>query len=152
MTLADDPESSVTREELCLKLMHRAFAIIERRHEDLFMSNLEIFTPNILAIDLLPANLDAPTVLIRASVTKIENLVSIGQNCSSKLYLIMTPAVIDWLAESPLLEQLMEDVLGEPIFNWLSIAFEVALAIRAAHVRVHYLSLVNRSLILFPIN
>ena len=59
------------------------------------MSELEIFTPDIPAIDLLPANLmrlaevnftnlGAPTALIRASVAKIENLISSGQNRSSK--------------------------------------------------------------------
>jgi hypothetical protein len=44
---------------------------------------------------------------------------------------MMTPAVIDWPAESPLLEQPLEDVLSEPIFKWLSTAYEAALAIRA---------------------
>lgn len=142
MTLADDPASPMTREEVCLKLTHRAFAIIERRHEDLFMSDLEIFTPNIPAIELLSANLirlaeldftnlDAPTALMRASMAKIENLVSVGQNRSSKLYFMMIPEVIDWPAESPLLEQPMEDVLSEPIFKWLSTGYEAALAIRA---------------------
>ncbi len=91
VTLAEDTMSQMSREELCLKLAHRPFAIIERKHEDLFMSDLEIFTPNISAIDLLPSNLirlaelnfynlDAPTALMRASMAKIENLVSIGQN------------------------------------------------------------------------
>ena len=44
---------------------------------------------------------------------------------------MMTPEVIDWPAESPLLEQPMEDVLSEPIFKWLSTGYEAALAIRA---------------------
>ena len=57
MTLANDPASPMAREEACLKLMHRVFAIIERKHEDLFMSDLEILKPNIPAIELLPANL-----------------------------------------------------------------------------------------------
>ena len=132
----------MTHEELCLKLTHRAFAIIERRHEDLFMSDLEIFTPNIPAIELLPANLirlaeldftnlDAPTAMMRASMAKMENLVSVGQNRSPELYLMMIPAVINWPAESPLLEQPMEDILSDPIFKWLSTAYEAALTIRA---------------------
>jgi hypothetical protein len=115
MTLADDPASPMRREEVCLKLTHRAFAIIERSHEDLFMSDLEIFTPNIPAIELLPANLirlaeldftnlDAPTALMRASMAKIENLISVGQNRSSKLYFMMIPEVIGWPDESPLPE------------------------------------------------
>ena len=132
----------MTLEEICLELTHQASAIIERRHEDLFMSDLEIFTPNILAIDLLPANLmrlaelnftilDVLTALIRASVAKVENLDSIGQNRSPELYFMMTPAVIDWPAVSPLREQPMEGVLREPIFKWLSTAYEAGLAIRA---------------------
>jgi hypothetical protein len=142
MTLADDTASPMSREELCLKLAHRAFAIIERQHEDLFMSDLEIFTPNISAIDLLPANLtrlaelnfnnlDAPTALMRASTAKIENLVSVGQNRSSKLCFMTIPEAIDWPADRPALEQPMEEVLSEPIFKWLSTAYEAALAIRA---------------------
>ena len=83
----------MSRQELCLKLAHRAFAIIERQHENLFMSDPEIFTPNNTAVDLLPANrirltesnfndLDAPTALMRASTAKIENLVSVCQSRS----------------------------------------------------------------------
>ena len=89
MTLADNPASPMTCGKLSLKLTHRAFTNSEHRHEDLFISNLEIFPPNVPAIDLLPANLirpaelnftnlDAPAALIQASVVKIENLVSIG--------------------------------------------------------------------------
>jgi hypothetical protein len=64
-------------------------------------------------------------------MAKIENLVSVGQNRSSKLYFMMIPEVIGWPAESPLLERPMEDVLSEPIFKWLSTGYEAALAIRA---------------------
>ena len=118
----------MSRQELCLKLAHRAFAAIERGHEDLFMSDFEIFTPNISAIDLLPANLihlaelnfsnlDAPTALMRASTAKIENLVSVCQSRSSKLCFVTVPEAIDWPAVRPALEQPIEEVLSEPIFK-----------------------------------
>ena len=118
----------MSRQELCLKLAHRAFAIIEREHKDLFMSDLEIFTRNISAIDLLPANLirlaelnfnnlDAPTALMRASTAKIENLVSVCQSRSSKLCFVTVPEAIDWPAVRPALEQPIEEVLSEPIFK-----------------------------------
>ena len=121
----------MSREELRLKLAHWAFTIIERKHEDLFLSDLEILTPNISAIDLLPANLirlgelnfnnlDAPTTLMRASTSKIENLVSVGQNRPSKLCFMTIPETIDCPADRAALEQPIEEVLSEPIFKWLS--------------------------------
>ena len=153
MTLADDTASPKSRDELCLKLAHRAFAIIVRQHDDLFMSDLEIFTPNISAIDLLPANLihlaelnfndlDAPTTLMRASTAKIENLVSVGQNRSSKLCFMTIPETIDRPADRHLLEQPIEEVMSEAIFKWLSTAYEADLAIRAPLYR-HWIPKIN---------
>ena len=76
------------------------------------MSNLEIYdrkrpptgmlSQNLLKLaELDLAGKDAPTALLEVSAAAIENLVSVGQNRSMRLYFLALPEETDWPAEVP---------------------------------------------------
>jgi len=90
----------------------RALGILERVNEPLFMSNLEIYdrkrpptgmlSQNLLKLaELDLAGKDAPTALLEVSAAAIENLVSVGQNRSMRLYFLALPEETGWPAEVP---------------------------------------------------
>ena len=92
----------LSRSELCLQLALRALGNIERNHEALFMSNLELVrletikslnSDNLLRLARLDLQgLDAPSALMKVSAAQINNLVSVGQNRSMRLYFLALPA------------------------------------------------------------
>ena len=121
----------------------RALGILERVIEPLFMSNLEIYDcrrpppPVMLSQNLLKlveldlAGKDAPTALLEVSAAAIENLVSVGQNRSMRLYFLALPEETDWPAEVPATGVLLNEVFDSPGGRWLSIIYEAAFAIQA---------------------
>ena len=120
----------------------RALGILERVNEPLFMSNLEIYdrkrpptgmlSQNLLKLaELDLAGKDAPTALLEVSAAAIENLVSVGQNRSMRLYFLALPEETDWPAEVPATGVLLDEGFDSPGGRWLSIIYEAAFAIQA---------------------
>ena len=142
MTLVGSTALPMTRAQICLTLARRALSIVEGKHEDLFMSDLEIFNKEISTIDILPKNLtklvelnfsqmDAPSALMKASTAKVGNLVSVGQTRSMRLYFLALPENLSWPPDVPDISKPIDEVLSEPISTWLSIAYEAALSIQS---------------------
>ena len=120
----------------------RALGILERVNEPLFMSNLEIYdrkrpptgmlSQNLLKLaELDLAGKDAPTALLEVSAAAIENLVSVGQNRSMRLYFLALPGKTDWPAEVPATGVPLDEGFDSPGGRWLSIIYEAAFAIQA---------------------
>ena len=120
----------------------RALGILERVNEPLFMSNLEIYdrkrpptgmlSQNLLKLaELDLASKDAPTALLEVSAAAIENLVSVGQNRSMRLYFLALPEETDWPAEVPATGVPLDEGFDSPGGRWLSIIYEAAFAIQA---------------------
>lgn len=142
MKLDSDNALPMTRQKMCLKLARHALSIIEKSHETRFMSDLEIFNPEISTIDVLPNNLtqlveldftklDAPSALMKASAAKIKNLVLVGQNRSMRLCFLALPKDTAWPPGPPELTLPIDESVVEPICTWLTIAYEAALSIQA---------------------
>ena len=102
----------LSRQDTCLRLVLRALGILERVNEPLFMSNLEIYDRKRPPTCMLSQNLvklaeldlageDAPTALLEVSAAAIENLISVGQNSSMRVYFLALPEETDWPAEVP---------------------------------------------------
>jgi len=141
MTLNDQETKPMNRQKLCFVLARRALGIIERKHDTLFKSDLEIFSAEISALDHVPenltrlvglnfTNLDAPAALLRASEAMIENLVLVAQNRSMRLQFLALPESIAWPKNIPPLSLPIDETLPEPICTWLTIAYETTLCIR----------------------
>ncbi len=118
----------------------RALGILERVNEPLFMSNLEIYdrkrpptgmlSQNLLKLaELDLAGKDAPTALLEVSAAAIENLVSVGQNRSMRLYFLALPEETDWPV--PATGVPLDEGFDSPGGRWLSIIYEAAFAIQA---------------------
>ena len=112
LEMAGNITRHLSRQDTCLRLALRALGILERVNEPLFMSNLEIYdrkrpptgmlSQNLLKLaELDLAGKDAPTALLEVSAAAIENLVSVGQNRSMRLYFLALPEETDWPAEVP---------------------------------------------------
>ena len=130
----------LSRSELCLQLALRALGNIERNHEALFMSNLELVRPetikslnsdNLLRLARLDLQgLDAPSALMKVSAAQINNLVSVGQNRSMRLYFLALPAEVDWPSGLPEIGAPLDEVTDSVPCRWLSMLYEVAMAIQ----------------------
>ena len=136
--------------QACLQLALRVLGILERVNEPLFMSNLEIYDRKRPPTGMLSQNLlkfaeldlagkDAPTALLEVSAAAIENLVSVGQNRSMRLYFLALPEETDWPAEVPATGVPLDEGFDSPGGRWLSIIYEAAFAIQAPL----YLSLIH---------
>ena len=101
LEMAGNITRHLSRQDTCLRLALRALGILERVNEPLFMSNLEIYDrkrppTGMLSQNLLKlAELDLPARMRRqrfsVSAAAIENLVSVGQNRSMRLYFLVCP-------------------------------------------------------------
>lgn len=144
MTLVTAGRSSkgLTRQQLCLQLTLRALGSIEAENESLFMSNIELFdaarpqsvirSENLLKLARLSlAGKDAPTALMQVSAAGIENLVSVGQNRSMRLYFLALPEVVDWPTNLPEPGTSLDEAASSRSCRWLLTAYEGALAIQA---------------------
>ncbi|NBR02916.1 MAG: hypothetical protein EBT94_07295 [Alphaproteobacteria bacterium] len=144
MTLetTDRRHEDMTRRQACHRIALQAIGIIERANEALFMSNIELFSDlrapsmlqseNLLKLASLElADHDAPSALMQASAADIDNLVSVGQNRSMRLYYLAIPPEHVWPSPGPTPGTPLEDIAGSPPWRWLSIIYETALAVQA---------------------
>ncbi len=133
---------NLTRRRACHRIALQAIGIIERANEAQFMSNIELLgerqTPSMLRSEnlLKLANLDlahcdAPSALMKASAADIDNLVSVGQNRSMRLYYLAIPTDHVWPSPGPKPGTSLEDITGSAPWRWLSIIYEAALAIQS---------------------
>ena len=140
--MAGNVTQHLSRQEACLRLALRALGILERANEPLFMSNLERYdaarppaglrSANLLRLAQLDlAGKDAPTALMEVSAAAIENLVSVGQNRSMRLYFLALPIDPDWPTGLPRTGVPLDETLESPSGRWLSIIYEAAFAIQA---------------------
>ena len=131
----------LTRQDVCLRLALRRLSIIERASEPLFMSNLELFdearpppalrSSNMMRLaGLQLAGKDAATALLEASTANIANLVSVGQNRSTRLYFLALPEETDWPPELPATGMPLDESMDTPFGRWLSVIYEAAFAIQ----------------------
>ena len=142
LEMAGNITRHLSRQDTCLRLALRALGILERVNEPLFMSNLEIYdrkrpptgmlSQNLLKLaELDLAGKDAPTALLEVSAAAIENLVSVGQNRSMRLYFLALPEETDWPAEVPATGVPLDEGFDSPGGQWLSIIYVAAFAIQA---------------------
>lgn len=139
--IAGNMTQHLSRQEACLRLALRALGILERANEPFFMSNLErydasrppasLHSENLLRLARLDlAGKDAPTALLEVSAAAIENLVSVGQNRSMRLYFLALPVDPDWPTGRPSTGVPLDETLESPSGRWLSIIYEAAFAIQ----------------------
>ena len=137
----DDDGVDYTQSKLCIFLAKMALSIVEQDHPELFQSEIELVTPQLLTFDNLPDDLlrlarmsfdapDVPTSLIKVYDANIKNLVLVGQSLSMKLCFIVVPEDLVWPSMPPLLAQSFDHCLDPPFNQWLAIAYETAMAIR----------------------
>jgi len=142
LEMAGNVTGSLSRQEACLRLALRALGILERANEPLFMSNLERYdsarppaglrSENLLRLAQLDlAGKDAPTALMEVSAAAIQNLVSVGQNRSMRLYFLALPLDPDWPTGLPSTGVPLDETLESPSGRWLSIIYEAAFAVQA---------------------
>ena len=142
LEMAGNITRHLSRQDACLRLALRALGILKWVNEPLFMSNLEIYdrkrppagmrSQNLLRLAELDfTGKDAPTALLEVSAAAIENLVSVGQNRSMRLYFLALPGETDWPAGVPATGAPLDDEFDTPCGRWLSIIYEAAFAIQA---------------------
>ena len=141
LEMAGNITRHLSRQDTCLWLALRALSILERANEWLFMINLDIYDRkrpptcmlsqnllNLAELDL--AGKDVPTAHLEISAAAIENLVSVGQNRSMRLYFLALPEETDWPAEVPENSVPLDEGFDTPGGRWLSIIYEAAFAIQ----------------------
>ena len=142
LEMAGNVTRHLSRQDACLRLALRALGILERVNEPLFMSNLELYDRKRPPVGMRSQNLlrlaeldlvgkDAPTALLEVSAAAIENLVSVGQNRSMRLYFLALPEEMDWPAEVPATGIPLDEGFDTPGGRWLSVIYEAAFAIQA---------------------
>lgn len=167
LEIAGNVTGNLSRQEACLRLALRALNILERANEPLFMSNLEKYdsakppaglrSGNLLRLAQLDlSRKDAPSALMAVSAAAIENLVSVGQNRSMRLYFLALPVDPDWPTGLPSTGVPLDETLESPSGRWLSIIYEAAFAIQLPLYHHGFLRLPGGSLrpfqrVIYPI-
>ena len=149
---AEKVREGLTRRQVCHRIALYAISIVERANENMFMSNLELFNAAHPPSTLLSENLlrlaglnlatdDTPSALMRVSAANIDNLVSVGQNRSMRLYFLAIPEDHMWPGTAPPPGAPIDDFVDAPSWRWLSLIYEAALAIQAAMFQHGFLRL-----------
>ena len=165
LEIAGNITRNLSRQDACMRLALRALGILERVNEPLFMSNLEIYDRKrppagmrsqkflrLAELDL--AGKDAPTALLEVSAAAIENLVSVGQNRSMRLYFLALPEETDWPAEVPAtgVRPPRKDLLIKFMTGICSVFCDNSLPVQNIPRRIHMGGQIYRVLCSDPVN